>query len=132
MSPAARFNINRGDKVAIRLRIRGVTDSATTPTVVNGTVLEGIARTPVKRQFNIRARSGTFQVTQMGLKDTDPDHFYAWWQDAAVTAKPLHMRSKWRAIDDLWVFAEAPTVARDYTTPAGDWGGTFGITIREI
>jgi len=131
-SPSAQLKIDRGDKVAIRLRLRGVTNVATTPTVVNATVLEGVARTPTKRQWNIRSRTGTFQVTQMGLKDTDPDSFYAWFQDASVMLKPLHMRAKWKALDDLWVFAEAPTVARDYTTPAGEWGATFGITVREI
>jgi hypothetical protein len=131
-SPTGEFKIDRGDKVAIRLRLRGVTNNSQVPTVINATVLEGIARTPIKRQWNIRVRTGTFQVTQMGLQDTDPDDFYAWFQDAAITCKPLHMHSKWQAMDNVWVFAEAPNVSREYSTPAGEWGGTFGISIREI
>jgi len=131
-SPASVFKINRGDKKAIRFRIRGITNSPTVPTVVNATVLEGIARTPVKRQWTLRAKTSSFQVTRIGLPDSDPDDFYQWFQDAAVTCKPLHMRSKWVAMDDIYVFAEAPSVNREFITPSGEHGDQYIVTIREV
>jgi len=94
--------------------------------------LKSLARIPVRRQWSIRAVTGDFQVDQQGLDDADPDDFYLWLQDAAVSAEPILMRSAWKAMDDTYVSIEHPTLNRLYTTPDGNWGGQLSITIREL
>jgi hypothetical protein len=132
LSPADVAKIRRGDKHRIKLRFRLLTAIATTPTEVTAFILKAVARTPVKRQWRIRALTGTYQVTSLGLPDHAPDDFYTWFQDAAVTTVPLHMHSVWEALDDIWVYAEAPIVVRDYSTPDGAWGGLFDVTLKEF
>lgn len=131
-APADSVPIMRGDKKAIRFRLQALTANSTAPTRVEAVVLKAVARTPVKRQWNIRARSGSFQVTQQGLSDADPDDFYAWLRKAAESASPIRMRAAWAGMDDIRVYAEYPTVLRQYTTPAGEWGADYNIVLREI
>jgi len=131
-SPSYALPINQGNKHKIRFRFRLITNDATTPPILDATILKGIARTPVKRQWTLRAEVSDFQVTTQGLPDHAPDDFYLWWQDAAIQTKPLHMRSVWESMDDIWVYAEPPVVSREFATPDGDWGAVFSITLREI
>lgn len=131
-SPSQSLLINEGDKFKIRFRLRLLTDTATKPAIVDATILKGVARTPAKRQWVLRAKSGTYQVTAQGLPDHAPDDFYMWLQDAAVTTKPIHMRSIWRSMDDIWVYVEPPVINREYAVPDGAWGGTFSLVLREI
>src|SRR3990167_7363959 len=105
---------------------------STVHTELHALVLKAMARTPVRRQWSIRAVTGDFQVDQQGLDDADPDDFYLWLQDLAVSATPVLMRSAWKAMDDRYVYIEHPTLNRLYATPSGEWGGMLSITIREL
>jgi len=131
-SPIDSLNIRRGNKHSIRLRARALTQVSTVNSELHALTLKSLARIPVRRQWSIRAVTGDFQVDQQGLDDADPDDFYLWLQDAAVSAEPILMRSAWRAMDDTYVSIEHPTLNRLYTTPDGNWGGQLSITIREL
>jgi hypothetical protein len=131
-SPVDFLNIRRGDKHSIRMRYRGLTQVSTTPTELHAAIVKAVARTPVRRQWTIRAITGDFQVDAQGLQDADPDDFYMWLQEAAVTAEPLLMHSAWEAMDGIYVYAEQPTLSRLYTTPDGSWGGQLQMTVREM
>lgn len=131
-SPSQSLLINEGDKFKIRLRFRILSNTATSPPVIDATILKGVARTPAKRQWVLRAKSGTYQVTTQGLPDHSPDDFYLWLQDAATTTKPIHMRSIWKSMDDIWVYVEPPVINREYAVTDGAWGGTFSLVLREI
>lgn len=130
-SPSDFLKMRQGNKKAMRARVRMQTNSNTTPVQIDASIVKGIARTPVKRRFTVRAKAGSFQVDLQGSRDTKPDDFYMFWQDAATLTKPLHMRSRWKVIDDLYVFAEPPVINRTYATPDGSWGADFDITLRE-
>jgi len=80
----------------------------------------------------IRAKSGSFQVDLQGGADASPDDLYAFLQDAAVLTTPLHMRSRWAALDDMWVTSEPPIVRRTYRTPDGSWGMDMDLSWREL
>ena len=95
-------------------------------------VVKGLGRTPVRRQWVLRATAGDFQVDAQGLEDADPDDFYLWLRDMSLATEPLLMRAAWEAMDDTYVFVEPPTLNRLYTTPEGEWGGELMITIREV
>src|SRR3990167_1122138 len=131
-SPIDHLDIRRGDKHSIRLRARGLTQVSTVHTELHALVLKAMARTPIRRQWSIRAVTGDFQVDQQGLDDADPDDFYLWLQDLAVSATPVLMRSAWKSMDDRYVYIEQPTLNRLYATPSGEWGGMLSITIREL
>jgi hypothetical protein len=131
-SPVDSLQIRRGDKRAIRMRYRAVTQESTVPSIMEAAVVKAVARTPVRRQWSIRAVTGDFQVDNQGLQDADPDDFYMWLQDAAVSAEPVLMKSAWAAMDGIYVYVEHPILNRLYTTPAGEWGGQLHITIREM
>ena len=131
-SPIDHLDIRRGDKHSIRLRARGLTQVSTVHTELHALVLKAMARTPIRRQWSIRAVTGDFQVDAQGLDDADPDDFYMWLQDLAVSATPVLMRSAWKAMDDRYVYIESPTLSRLYATPSGEWGGQLSITIREL
>jgi len=132
VSPSDELDIREGGKKAIRLRYRMNTNSNSTPVQVSATILKAAARTPVKRHFAVRAKAGSFQVDLQGNQDTKPDDFYAAFQDWATLTTPLHMRARWKALDDLWVYAEPPIVRRTYRTPDGSWGADFDISFREL
>ena len=131
-SPSDELEIRQGNKKAIRLRYRMNTNASSTPVQMSATILKALARTPTKRQFSIRAKSGSFQVDLQGGADASPDDLYAFLQDAAVLTTPLHMRSRWAALDDMWVTSEPPIVRRTYRTPDGSWGMDMDLSWREL
>ncbi|MBU1456967.1 MAG: hypothetical protein KKD01_19810, partial [Proteobacteria bacterium] len=131
-SPVDSLHIRRGDKNALRMRYRGLTENSTVPATMDAAVVKAVARTPVRRQWTVRAITGDFQVDQQGIADANPDDFYMWLQDVAVSAEPIFMRAAWEAMDNTYVYAEQPILNRLYTTPDGYWGGSLQMTIREI
>ena len=131
-SPVDSLRIRRGDKHALRLRVRGLTENSTINAELNALVVKGLGRTPVRRQWVLRATAGDFQVDAQGLEDADPDDFYLWLRDMSLATEPLLMRAAWEAMDDTYVFVEPPTLNRLYTTPEGEWGGSLMLTIREV
>jgi hypothetical protein len=132
LSPADSQLINRGDKKQIRLRFRSLTGWSATPVRMDAAILKSVARTPVKRQWNIRAEISSFNVNMQGLPDAKPDALYQWLQDMAVSAKPLNMHASWLAMDNVLVFSEPPIILREFETPDGSWGAVVQITLREI
>jgi hypothetical protein len=133
VSPKDELRVNRGSKLAIRFRLRMVTNSATTPIEVEGTVLKGMARTPTKRQWNIRVKVGSLQTTRTGDQDVNPDLFYAWLWKACQTAGGVRMRCVLQAADDVWVVVEPPTVIRKSIMAVQKmWAGSFYLTLREL
>jgi hypothetical protein len=131
-TPADTRKINAGDKKRIRFRFRPFTGNTGLPTITNAMVLKAVARTPVKRQWNVRAEISAFSVNAQGLPSAKPDDFYNWIQSAAESAKPLNMHAAWKAMDNVEVFAEPPVVLREFSTPDGSWGAVLQITLREI
>jgi len=131
-SPQDELFIRRGDKHAIRFRFRAVTQNSTVPSELLAATLKAVGRTPVKRLWNIEAKAGDFQVDSQGLRDSDPDKFYAWLREAAESNQPILMRSVWSAMDNIYVFSEHPILNRTFTTPEGEWGGVLRLAIREL
>ena len=104
------------------------------PPVVQATVMEGFARTPVKYQWNMRVKvSETQHVTSGGGKQADPDELLSWLKAAAAGSKRILMRSVWAQMDEKYVIVEPPTLLRQFTNHLlGYWGGSVVITLREI
>ena len=131
-SPFDDLPIRRGDAHSIRLRLRALTENSTVPAILEAATLKAVARSPIKRQWTIRATVGDFQVDSQGMEDVDPDEFYLWLQDAAILTEPLLLHSVWLGMDGIYVYAEQPTLSRSNPTPSGEWSGEFEMSIREI
>ncbi|MBW8012500.1 MAG: hypothetical protein FVQ83_14890 [Chloroflexi bacterium] len=131
-SPEDTLSINRGNVRSIRYRLRLLTNDADAPPIVQASILEGFARTPLKYQWNMRVKVGDNQLTLAGTKDHDPDAFMTWLKDAARQAKRIHMRANWEQMDDKLVIVEPPTLLRSFSNKLlGWWGGSSVLTLRE-
>jgi len=126
--------IQRGSKKRCRIRFRFQTNDASTPAVMIASVLELYGRKPFKRQWNIRLRSGGYQVTWLGTPDHDPNDLVDWLMDAAVYTRGIHMRSIWEQMDDIYVTVEPASVFPSYTGRQNDtdWRGRIMLTLREL
>lgn len=131
-SPLDSVMLNLGQVHAIRVRLRLLTNQATKPAIVESTVLEGFARTPLKYQWTLRIRVADLQMDHGGGLDADPDEFMAWLQRAARQARKIHMRSIWEALDNRYVIVEPPALLREFgNSQLGWWGGTASVVLRE-
>ena len=131
-SPSDDLNVRRGDSHSIRFRARALTQVSTTPSIVEALTAKSVARSPIKRMWTLRGEMGDFQVDSQGMEDVDPDEFYLWLQDVAVLTEPLLMNAAWEALDNVYVYAESPTMYRKNTTPSGEFSAEFTMTLREI
>lgn len=131
-SPLDTLALNVGQLHSIRTRLRLLSSQATIPPVVQATVLEGFARTPLKYQWTLRIQVADLQSDRSGGLDADPDTLIAWLQEAARQARKIHMRSIWQALDDKNVIVEPPTLLRQFgNSSLSWWGGTASIILRE-
>jgi hypothetical protein len=132
VSPSDTVQINESQKYAIRLRLRIQTSDANNPPIINATVLEGVARTPIKYQWVMRAKLSSMQSTLNGAPDHKPDALLRWLQEKAARAEKLTMHSTFATLDNREVMAEPPSVSREFSdTVAKSWGGTVTIILRE-
>jgi hypothetical protein len=131
-SPYASVRLGLGDKHLFRYRLRMNTSSATEPIKVRAVVLKGFARTPVKRQYNLRVKVNSIQRTMKGARADDPRDFYRWYLNAAASAKIIRMNAADSLMDNMEVIAEPPSFARNFMNTFQDWiGGIMAITLRE-
>ena len=130
--PESVISIRQGDRRRYRPRLRLMTDDADEPPQLLAAVLEAFARTPDKRQWNMRIKISNLQRDRIGRQDKDPDDFFIWLKQASRSAKYLRMHSVWEAMDDLDVLIEPPGLGRaTINTITGWWSGVVLLTVRE-
>ena len=134
VNPTDTLPVNAGEVYQIRFRLRLMTRDEHIPPVVNATVLEGFARTPVKYQWHLRLKVSSTQRDLSGIsKDADPDEFMAWLKQAAVHSRRIYMRSIWEQMDNRYVVVEPPALLRSFVNNIlGFWGGAVELRVREI
>jgi hypothetical protein len=131
-SPVDTLQIMRGNKRAIRFRLRMHIQTSTSPMIVKAYILEGYARTPVKYQYNLRIKLSTLQRTYSGQPDTDPDVFLNWLKEKAGGADKITVNSIFPQWHNRLVVIEPPSVARSFVNRILNmWGGTMMVTIRD-
>ena len=126
------INIRRGNTKKIRVRVRILTNDADVPPIIKGMVLKAFARTPVKRQWNMRVKTGTNQRTHRHTPDHSPDAFIRWLHRVSGSADVVRMRAKWEIMDDIFVTVEPPSLMRRFANAIRKtWNGVVIITVRE-
>ena len=132
LSPRDSVPLNLGNRERIRLRLRMMTNTSTTPVEIQSTVLKGLARTPMKRQWNIRVKIGHLQRTRRGSQDHNPIDFYRWVLNSATSAEAVLMEANDELMHNIYVFIEAPTLFRKFLNVIQNWlGGVVTLTLRE-
>jgi len=131
-SPDDVIPLNLGNKRRIRFRIRGRSEDADKPVKIIATVLECLARTPSKRQWNMRIKISDLQYTRWGAQDHDPRDFYKWLREASQSAKAIFMRANDELMDEVFVIVEPPGLFRTFLNTLQQWlSGKVTLTLRE-
>ena len=132
LSPRDNVPLNLGNREKIRLRLRMMTNTKTTPVEIQATVLKGLARTPMKRQWNVRVRMGHLQRTRRGAQDHDPIAFYKWILKSAASAEAVLMEANDELMHNVFVFIESPSLFRKFLNTIQKWiSGDVTLTLRE-
>jgi hypothetical protein len=132
LSPSDTLAIDEGKRYSIRLRYRFQTNDALLPPIMKAGILEGVARTQVKYQWVLRIKTSSIQSTFSGVSDHNPDRLLSWLKEKAGNAEVLHLHSTLKAMDGKVVFAEPPSVIRDFSNSLLKfWGGHIVIVLRE-
>lgn len=130
-SPIDAVQIMRGNKRAIRFRLRLNIESATSPLPLRATTVEGYARTPVKYQYNLRIKVSSLMRTYAGQPDRDPDVFLDWLKQMAGSASRVTVQSVFPQWNNRLVIIEPPSVTRTFANRVlAMWGGVLVITVR--
>jgi hypothetical protein len=131
-SPFGSVFINKSNVYAIRMKLKLLTSDAANPPVVNATVIEGFARTPVKYQWVMRIKTSSMQSTLNGAIDHNPDKLYNWIKDKANNAEIVTLHSTLKRLDLKKVILEPPSVQYDFVDPSQkSWGGVITVVFRE-
>jgi len=131
-SPDDSVPLNLGNKRRIRFRIRARTSDSDKPPKIIATVLDCFARTPVKRQWNLRIKISDKQVTKDGAPDHGAAELYKWLLDASGNAEDIFMRANDELMDELWVIVEPPNFFRSFINRVlKQLGGSVTLTLRE-
>ena len=102
------------------------------PPKIIATILDCLARTPVKQQWNLRVQIGSLQRTKTGAIDHDPIDFYKWLKKSAENAEAILMRANDELMDEKYVLIEPPGLFRSWLNTFQKWiKGTVTLTIRE-
>lgn len=128
-SPKGSVTFNEGGRRKFRYRLRINTNNDNAAPVVEAVILKAYARTPVKRQWNLKVKAdgNLYENTNQKLKD-----LYKWLWANCQEANGVMMHSDLEEIDGVWVVIEPPTVLRSFKDSLSAlWGGTFVLTLRE-
>ena len=131
-SPFGSVFANKSNVYAIRLKFKLCTSDASKPPIISATVLEGIARLPIKYQWVMRIKTSSMQNTLTGAPDHNPDTLYQWLEDKARSAEVCTVHSTLVKLNNKRVLIEPPSIQYDYVDPIlRSWGGVITVVFRE-
>jgi hypothetical protein len=131
VSPKEQIEINEGNRFKLRYRLRINTNNSLISPIVECAIIKCFARTPVKRQWNIKADAGDLNQVQ-GRPDKDVDQFYKWLWKTCQSATGVKMNTRLESVNNIWVIVEPPTIVRTWVNNLNSkWGSYMLITLRE-
>ena len=117
MSPASQVAINKGEIRQIKPRVRAYTDVATTPPVINATVLNGIGQFQRRSLYIMRVQLGDLAKRIAG---TDTRFFDAVKEGQSVARLWKVKKSKLNELSGKTVLMEIPKSQPTYPTGGKD------------
>ena len=128
-TPTDVSEIEIGETNALRYRLRMYTDDASTPPIINATVLKGYEVLPVKRLWNLRIKASS--LLSRG-KSTSPDKLYDWLWASSQKAKKIRMYTSIPNVNNVLVKLEPPNTFWRFVNKASKWTGVFAVSVREM
>lgn len=125
------LSISRSELTKIQPRLRLNTNIRTTPPIVEAYNLEGFARTPLKFNYHITAKTSSNQIDEDGNPDHEPAELWKFLRDAATKAKILTLYSDWDFMDEIPVVVEPFTLLPNEPDMEGNWDGRFSFVVRD-
>lgn len=123
---------SRVRRIMNRIRISPSDLSDTTQNTIEASVIDGVARMPVKEQWDLKIRVKDKAKTLTALPDHDPDTLVTQLKTWSKQAKVLTMSSVLTQMHGKRIFIEPPSALRDFWNRVTTfWGGTITITVRE-
>jgi len=131
-SPEDTLSIRQGNKRRVVTRMRMRTDDADKPPKIRATVLEGYARTPEKRQWNMVVNASSYGVNKRGGQEPKPGEVYRWLLKKLRQADGLKLTSGVEEMDEMDVVIDnVVPVRRTIDWITGNWSGYIQLTVRE-
>ncbi len=108
-SPEQEIKLNIPNVRQFRYRLRLITNDASVPPVVKCVVPSGFARVPFRRVWHLRIKTGEI-YDSTGKKAVPADKLKKWLRESARYPGIIHMTSKFKDIDDVYVIISPPSI----------------------
>lgn len=126
-SPRSRAKLAVGDAYLIRYRLRLLTSTKSTSPLIRAVIMAGVARTPLKRQWNLTIPIGS------GQPDYKYDTLYDWFLDASRGTNTVRMYSGPQNMDNISVLIQPPRlIPTAYNKSTKRFDGNLQVTVLEV
>lgn len=124
MSPEGTLKLNLGNTRCIRVRVRGYTDTATTPPQLDAITIDGFTRTPARTMWAMKVKTVDKKKSSELLK---------FLQEASMFAGDITIKSKIPELDGKHVITTRPKVRRSLLNKITlAWSGTFILSFMDM
>lgn len=113
-----------------RIRLRLITNTASSPVVIEKIGMLGSSMEPSKFRWIGQFSTSTTQTTYTSAQDHNPDTLIDWLTSKAERMDKLSMRARRKKLDGKSVTVSLPETTVDYLSGT-DWGGSFLLVITE-
>jgi hypothetical protein len=127
-SPEGTLMLNDGNKRCVRTRVRGYTDTSTTPPQLDALTLDGFTRTPARTVWTIRVNTGERGVFKKKASD-----LLKFLQEASTTADDIVVKSTVPELNGRHVIITRPKVQRNILDViSGAWSGSMTLSLMDM
>jgi hypothetical protein len=128
VSPEQTIPMNLGNKRAIRFRIRGYSNTTTTPPILLAITVEGFTRAPSRRMWNVRVRT-----ERNGIGRRNSSNLLAFLNEASEFPGKVMMRSKIPEMNNRFVIVRHPRVNRTLMNAIRKWwSGEMTLSLLDV
>jgi len=130
-SPEDTIKLHLGNIRAFRFRLRCLTDAASTPPVIEATVIDGFTRVPNRPIWNLRVIVGG--KTLGGGQDHKAEDLLAFLRNASQYPGAIRMTSIFPELHNRQVIISPPTVYREiYNKILRIWRGKITVSLMDM
>lgn len=130
-SPEDSIKLHLGNIRSFRFRIRALTDDASTPPIIDASVIDGFTRTPNRKIWNLRVVVGT--RNSQGGSDKKAKDLLEWLSLASQYPGSVRMTSIFPELHNRRVIVSPPSVERKHENRVLKvWDGMITISLQDM
>jgi hypothetical protein len=127
-SPEGTLKLNIGNKRCVRFRVRGYTDTSTTPPQLDALTLDGFTRTPARTVWTLKIAIG-----ETGAYKKQASQILKFLQEASGTSSDIVLKSTIPELDGKHVLITRPRVSRSTLNKgSGAWSGSIILSMLDM